>query len=86
MASAINLDPFVSFLHAELELGLTFALIAAHASTQDKFNRNQGNARRACDTARRFMKRIRLSEGQAAEFQETLAELERRIQALEQLR
>jgi hypothetical protein len=78
----VNFDPPVFFVRTELEVGLTFALVAAHAGSEEKFQRNQNNARRACDTARRFMRRIELSDDEAAELHELLEELERRLRVL----
>jgi len=77
-----NFDAPISFVRTELELGLTFALIAAHASNEEKFKRNQRNTQRAYDTARRFMSLIELSADQAAELSEMLAELEHRLRLL----
>jgi hypothetical protein len=74
-----NFEGSILFIRNELELGLTFALIAAHASNEEKFERNQRNARRACNTARRFMSLVEMSDDQAAEFSETLGELEHRL-------
>ena len=82
MTWSANYD-VVLFLRTELELGLTFALIAAHASNREKFQRNRSNARRAYDTARRFLRRVALSDDEHAEFHEMLDELERRLRVLE---
>jgi len=79
MTRPTNFDPPVFFVLTELEVGLTFALVAAHADNEEKFQRNQSNARRACDTARRSMRRIELSDDEAAELHELLEELERQV-------
>jgi hypothetical protein len=78
-----NFDVPTFFVRTELELGLTFALIAAHASNEEKFQRNRNNARRACGTARRFLGRITVPEDNTAELQEMLDELERRLRVLD---
>jgi len=62
---------------------LTFALIAADAGNEEKFNRNRRNARRACDTARGFISRVELSDDHAAELHTMLEELEYRLQVLD---
>ena len=83
MSWPANFEIPALFVRTELELGLTFALIAAHASNEEKFERNRINARRACATARRFLGRITVPEENAAELYEMLEELERRVRVLD---
>jgi hypothetical protein len=82
MTRRVNFDGSICFVRTEIELGLTFALIEAHSSNEEKFKRNQRNAQRAHDTARRFMSLIELPADEAAELSEMLAELELRLRLL----
>lgn len=73
----------VTFLRTELETGLTFAAIAEQASHEDKIKRNRENASKACRSAKYFMCRVPLPDGESAELQQKLEELEGRLQRLE---
>jgi hypothetical protein len=82
MTRRVDFDAPVFFIRTEIELGLTFASIAAHSSNEEKFKRNQRNTQRAYDTARHFISLIELSDDQAAALSEMLAELEHRLRLL----
>ena len=79
-----NLDAGIAFLQIELQIGMTFASIAANARDENKFNRNRENAKRAYRTALYFVNRFYLSDAQSAKFHKMLGELERSLQALEE--
>lgn len=72
-----------TFLRTELQTGLTFAMIAEHATDEDKINRNREKARIACRSAQHFMGRIPLSDSESAELHEKLKGLEGRLHLLE---
>ena len=71
-----------SFVHAELNTGLTFARVAATAKYPDKFERNRINARKAYDTALKYMD---MDKAQSAELQQKHDELKRALQQLGEL-
>ena len=48
-------DVFGDYIRIELELGFTFASIATHARTEEKFTRNREHVRRVCQSARHLM-------------------------------
>ena len=72
----------MSFLHAELDTGLTFASVASKARYEDKMTRNRASARKAYDATVIYMGRVAISDTEAAEIQEKLNQLKRELQQL----
>lgn len=66
-----------TFVKTELETGITFADIALSAKYPDKLKRNAANARKAYDTALKFM--AKLSEKSL--FAGTLDQLVKRLRS-----
>ena len=83
MNQAATFDCGIAFVEIELQIGMTFASIAANARDEIKFTRNRENARRAYRTALYFVNRFYLSDTQSAKFHKMLGELERSLRALE---
>ena len=65
----------VEFLRTELRTGLTMAKIAREAQSRDKVDRNRANARKAYDTALRFIAKTPLTEEEADQIQGMLRRL-----------
>jgi hypothetical protein len=84
MNRAATFDCGIVFVQIELQIGMTFASIAANARDENKFNRNRENATRAYRTALYFVNRFDLSDAQSAKFRKMLGELERSLRALEE--
>ena len=84
MNRAATFDSGIAFVEIELQIGMTFASIAANARDENKFNRNRENAKRAYRTALYFMNRFYLTEAHSAEFHKMLEELERNLRTLEE--
>jgi Spy/CpxP family protein refolding chaperone len=70
----------VEFLKTELETGITFAQLALSARREDKIERTKANARKAYDTAVKFMER--LTPEKSAELDSLLQNLRTRLQDL----
>ncbi|PYV56122.1 MAG: hypothetical protein DMG90_19365 [Acidobacteria bacterium] len=71
------------FLRTEIHTGLTMAALAdASKANPAKMKRNQTNARKAYDTARRFMNQIPLVPERYIEVREGLKKLRRVLQKL----
>ena len=45
----------IQFVRSELEIGLVFASLAVNSQTDEKWQRNRQNARKAYDTAQHFL-------------------------------
>ena len=79
---SMDLSVGINFIRTELDLGLTFASVAANASDEEKFRRNRENARRACQTARHFVDRFCLSDNEFADIHDKIGALEHTLQML----
>ena len=55
----------LQFIRTELEMGTTFAHLALNNKTGERFRRNRQNARKAFDTAMRFLKAYPLRDASA---------------------
>ncbi len=71
----------LTFLHTELDTGLTFAQIALHSHFAETKRRNQANARKAYDTFLRW-RGTPMSRAEVAEIEEKLSRLESALKAL----
>jgi hypothetical protein len=65
----------LTFLHSELQTGLTLARIALSAKDADKRNRNFLKAREAYDSVLHFMPRVILTVSQSKEIKRKLERL-----------
>ena len=65
----------VEFLRTELRTGLTMARIALEAQSRKKVDRNRANARKAYDTALRFIAKTTLKEEEADEIRGMITRL-----------
>lgn len=65
------------FLKTELQTGITFADIALSAKYPDKLKRNAANARKAYDTALKFMAK----SSEKSRFKATLDQLVERLRS-----
>lgn len=72
----------LTFLHTELDTGLTFAQIALHSPFAETKRRNQANARKAYDMFLRWRKETPMSRAEAAEMQEKSSRLESALKDL----
>lgn len=71
------------FILVEVESGLTFAKVALDAEDEEKLNRNRKNARKAYDTACRFLQESVIKDEELRRKALTgLAELRRDLQEL----
>ncbi len=70
----------VEFLKTELETGITFAQLALSARREDKIERTKANARKAYDTALKFMDK--LAPEKSAELNGLLQNLRTRLRDL----
>ena len=77
-----TIDSARRLIHTELETGLTLARVASVARYQDKIDRNRANARKAYDTALKYIARTALPSGESAEIQHKLEKLKRELQQL----
>ena len=78
---AMNQDAAsVEFLKTELETGITFADLALSAKHEDKLERTKANARKAYDTALRFMEKLKPED--AAELEVRLKHLVSKLRQL----
>jgi len=65
----------VEFLRTELRTGLTMARIALEAQSWNRVNRNRVNARKAYDTALRFVAKTPLKDEEAEEIRGMITRL-----------
>ena len=72
----------VEFLKLDLELGLTFAETSAGTTSIERAARGRFAGRKAYDIVLRMIKRVDLSEEEAAELQELLARLKFALQRI----
>lgn len=72
----------VEFLRTELRTGLTMARIAFEAQSRDKLDRNRVNARKAYDTALRFLAKTPLREEEAEEIRGMITRLKAALMQL----
>jgi len=79
MNNSIQVDDVETSFNAELNTGLMFARVAATAKYPDKYERNRVNARKAYDTALKYMD---MDKAESAEFKEKLDELKRALRQL----
>lgn len=70
----------VEFLKTELETGITFADLALSAKHADKLARTKANARKAYDTALRFIEKLKPED--AAELEVRLKHLVSKLRQL----
>ena len=70
----------VEFLKTELETGITFADLALSARHEDKLERTKANARKAHDTAVRFMEKLKPED--AAELDLLVKDLRSKLRDL----
>jgi len=75
----------VGFLKTELETGITFANLALSATDERKVARNTANARKAYDTAMKFMVGASLGADDSALLDPRLEKLRRQLVALGEL-
>lgn len=73
----------LSFLRTELDVAMTFVVIARQAKYRDRVVRNAANARKACKALRYFMDRVFLSEEEAAEIGGRLEKVENELAKLD---
>jgi hypothetical protein len=65
----------IEFLRTELRTGLTMARIALEAESRNKVDRNRANARKAYDTALRFIAKTPLTDEEAEEIRAMITRL-----------
>jgi hypothetical protein len=70
------------FLRTEIMTGLTMSKVALEADQQDKVDRNRANARKAYDTALRFLATASLTNDEAQELKTKLAQLKSALRRL----
>lgn len=72
----------LEFLKTELETGHTFANLALSAKYADKLERNKANARKAYDTARKFLASASVDANSALELNRLLEDLRAKLDEL----
>lgn len=80
--AALSQHPNSEFLLTELKTGLTFAKIALHSTSPDKVSRNTANARKAYDTALRFLSSAESTEDDSRNIDKLVAKLKSQLQEL----
>ena len=74
-------DALAEYIRVELELGFTFASIAANTGSENAFSRNREHVRRVCQTVRHFMGRV--PQDRRVKFLDVLDGLEDRLRILD---
>lgn len=69
----------LEFLKTELETGHTFAKLALSAKYRDKLERNKANARKAYDTALKFLGSSSVDAASAVEINRLLEDLRAKL-------
>jgi len=79
--SSVTWDTLAEYIHVELELGFTFASLAANRGSEDAFSRNREHVRNVCQTVRHFIGRV--PQDRRVKFLHALDGLEDRLRILD---